>query len=100
MAIDQVVRDGPWPGSRTRLIDDTNLGESFFDVTDRATGRLLYSRGFGSIYGEWITTPEFHTANRTFQESLRFPWPKAAGPDHAETARRPERPAAVLVDGR
>jgi hypothetical protein len=77
LAIDQVVRDGPWPGSRTRLLDDTNLGESFFEVADRVTGRILYSRGFGSIYGEWITTAEFHTANRTFQESLRFPWPKA-----------------------
>src|SRR5438552_2501408 len=32
LAIDQVVRDGPWPGSRTRLLDDTNLGESFFEV--------------------------------------------------------------------
>ena len=77
LAIDQVVRDGPWPGSRTRLLDETNLGDSLFEVADRVTGRALYSRGFGSIYGEWITTAEFHTANRTFQESLRFPWPKA-----------------------
>src|SRR5437773_8088534 len=45
LAIDQVMREGPWPGSRTRLIDDTNLGESFFEVTDRASGRMLYSRG-------------------------------------------------------
>jgi len=78
LALDRVVRDGPWPGSRTRLVDDTNLGESFFEVNDRGTGRTLYSRGFGSIYGEWITTPEFRGANRTFHESLRFPWPKAA----------------------
>ena len=77
LALDQVVRDGPWPGSRTRLIDDTNLGGSFFEVNDRATGRTLYSRGIGSIYGEWITTAESRTANRTFQESLRFPWPRA-----------------------
>src|SRR5438552_8353877 len=61
LAIDQVVRDGPWPGSRTRLLDETNLGDSLFEVADRATGRALYSRGFGSIYGEWITTAEFHT---------------------------------------
>jgi len=51
LALDRVVRDGPWPGSRTRLVDDTNLGESFFEVNDRGTGRTLYSRGFGSIYG-------------------------------------------------
>jgi len=39
LALDRLVRDGPWPGSRTRLIDDTNLGESFFEVNDRGTGR-------------------------------------------------------------
>src|SRR5436305_1772974 len=50
LAMDQVVRDGLWPGSRTRLIDDTNLGDFLFEVTDRATGRVVYSRGFGSIY--------------------------------------------------
>ena len=27
VALDRVVSDGPWPGSRTRLIDDTNLGK-------------------------------------------------------------------------
>src|SRR6187402_2286459 len=47
LSIDRVVREGPWPGSRTRLIDDTNLGQSFFEVADRPTGRVLYSRGFG-----------------------------------------------------
>ena len=39
LTLDQVVRDGRWPGSRTRLLDDTNLGGSFFEVSDRATGQ-------------------------------------------------------------
>ena len=39
--------------------------------------RVLYSRGFASIYGEWETTPEFRTKRRTFHESVRFPWPGA-----------------------
>src|SRR4051812_12755264 len=58
---DQGGRDGPGPGSPPPLLDDTNLGESFFEVSDPADGGTLYSRGFGSIYGEWITTPEFQT---------------------------------------
>src|SRR5437763_1441881 len=48
LVLDDVVRDGAWPGSRAWLIDDTNLGESMAEVADRATGRLIYSRGFGS----------------------------------------------------
>ena len=53
--------EGAWPGSRTQLIDGTNLGKYRFEVIDRASNRVLYSRGFASIYGEWETTPEFRT---------------------------------------
>ncbi|MCM2315545.1 MAG: IgA Peptidase M64 [Thermoanaerobaculia bacterium] len=77
VAIDQVVNDGPWPGSRTRLVDTTNYGEFMFEVIDVASGKVVYSRGFSSIFGEWVTTPESKGEHRTFHESLRFPWPKA-----------------------
>ncbi|HWR36662.1 MAG TPA: IgA Peptidase M64 [Clostridia bacterium] len=72
-----VVEPLPWPGDLKRAIDETNLGKYFFEVKDKASGRLLYSRGFASIYGEWETTDEAKTANRTFNESLRFPMPEA-----------------------
>ncbi|HEY7501611.1 MAG TPA: IgA Peptidase M64 [Vicinamibacterales bacterium] len=75
VSLDRVVNDGPWPGSRTQLVDPTNLGKYLFEVHDSAGGQLLYSRGFASVYGEWETTPEVKTAHRTFHESLRFPWP-------------------------
>ena len=58
LGLDQVVSDGPWAGSRTRLIDDLNLGKYLFEVVDDETGRLIFSRGFASIYGEWETTAE------------------------------------------
>jgi hypothetical protein len=77
LTLDRVVAEGPWPGSRTRLADDTNLGDYFFEVVDAATTRVVYSRGFGSIYGEWITTPEVRSTNRSFHESVRFPRPSA-----------------------
>jgi hypothetical protein len=77
VALDRVVSDGPWPGSRTRLLDDLNLGKYRFEVIDRATNRTIYSRGFASVYGEWETTAEFRRVHRSFSESLRFPWPKA-----------------------
>jgi len=75
-SLDQVVSDGPWAGSRTQLVDDLNLGKYLFELIDRRTNRVLYSRGFASIYGEWETTPEANTLHRSFHESLRFPWPK------------------------
>ncbi len=74
-ATDQVVADGPWAGSKTQLIDKLERGLYFFEVLDRETNTLLYSRGFASIFGEWQTTPEADTVWGTFHESLRFPWP-------------------------
>ncbi len=67
-----------WPGNPARPLDDLNLGKYFFEVRDAATGRLLYSRGFASIYGEWETTDEAKKIDRTFEESLRFPAPEAS----------------------
>ncbi|HKR63949.1 MAG TPA: M64 family metallopeptidase [Thermoanaerobaculia bacterium] len=78
VALDRVVSDGPWPGSRTYLVDTSNLGKYYFEVIDRETNQVLYSRGFASVYGEWETTSEAKERPGTFQESLRFPWPKKA----------------------
>jgi hypothetical protein len=76
VALDRIVNDGAWPGNRTRLVDDTNLGVYLFEVIDRNTNQVIYSRGFASIFGEWQTTAEAKDSYGTFHESLRFPWPK------------------------
>ena len=74
-SVDRVVIEPlEWPGNPEKSIDSTNLGKYFFEVKD-AKGRVLYSRGFASIYGEWETTDEAQTMNRTFHESVRFPVP-------------------------
>ncbi len=75
-SVDRVVIEPlPWPGDLTKAIDDTNLGKYFFEVRDQKSKRVLFSRGFASIYGEWETTDEARTLTRTFSESLRFPAP-------------------------
>ena len=110
-SLDQVVSDGPWAGSRTRLLDDTNLGPYFFEVIDRRTNQAIYSRGFASLYGEWETTAEPKQGiHRSFHESLRFPWPKAPVQvvvkkrDQRERVRRgvvdDHRSGLALRDGR
>ncbi len=70
-----VVEPLTWPGNPRRAVDDSNLGKYLFEVRDAKSDRVLYSRGFASIYGEWETTDEAKTLRRTFQESLRFPAP-------------------------
>jgi len=78
-AVDKVVLEPlPWAGNPHRPIDDLNLGAFYFEVTDPTTKKILYSRGISSLFGEWVTTAEARTANRTFHESFRFPTPEAA----------------------
>jgi hypothetical protein len=72
-----VIEPLPWPGNPAKPIDDSNLGKYFFEVRDQKTDQVLYSRGFASIFGEWETTDEAKSMNRTFSESLRFPTPDA-----------------------
>jgi hypothetical protein len=79
IAHDAFRLEGDWPGSRTQLLDETNLGAYLFQVVDAGTGSLIYSRGFCSIYGEWETLEEAERGEwRAFHESQRFPEPKGA----------------------
>jgi hypothetical protein len=85
-SVDRVVLEPlEWPGDPAKGIDRTNLGKYLFEVRD-GDGRLLYSRGFASIYGEWETTAEARKMNRTFHESVRFP--------------APDRPVTVVIHKR
>jgi hypothetical protein len=74
-ALDGVVREGEWPGPMDRWVDDSNLGKYLFQVADPASNRVIYSRGYASIYGEWETTDEAKQQPRSFSESVRFPEP-------------------------
>jgi hypothetical protein len=68
--------EGEWPGSRTQLLDETNLGKFMVAIVDPSTQRTLYSRGFASIYGEWETTGEAKRQWKSIHESVRFPEPR------------------------
>ena len=73
-SVDRVVVEPlPWPGDPAKTVDTTKRGKYFFEVIDEATKKVVFSRGFASIYGEWETTAEAKAVNRTFSESLRFP---------------------------
>ncbi|TFW28209.1 IgA Peptidase M64 [Duganella callida] len=76
-AMDRVVIEPlPWPGNMSQTIDNTNRGNNLVEVTDPKTGKLLYSRGFSTVFAEWRSTEEATKANRGFQESVRFPKPE------------------------
>jgi hypothetical protein len=71
-SLDQVVIEPlPWTGNMAQPIDKTLRGKYLFEIV--TGGDIAWSRSFSSIYGEWETTAEAQTINRSFHESVRFP---------------------------
>ena len=87
-ALDGVVLEGAWPGPLDRWIDETNLGKYYFQVLDRATNRVIYSRGFASIYGEWETTDEAKQQRRAFSRKRALSRARRPGAGGDQEARR------------
>jgi IgA Peptidase M64/Peptidase M64 N-terminus len=86
-----VIEPLPWPGNPARPLDATNRGLNRFEVVDPKTSKVLYSRGYSTIFGEWRTTEEAQKQSRGFQESLRFPMP--AAPVRVRVLQRDDRNA-------
>src|SRR6186713_760882 len=74
---DAARRSGAYRRSRTRGVRDRPRRARAAAVAGEPGGRLLYSRGYSSILGEWATTEEARDTHRSFHESLRFPRPAA-----------------------
>lgn len=76
-AIDQLYEAGPWAGSQNNLITTLNLGEYQVRVFDEKSGKLIYARGYSSVFNEWQTTPDAKVNAHTIHETQQIPLPKA-----------------------
>ncbi len=76
--IDRVIQEGPWAGNPLRLVAPFELGHYLLRVSNAASGKLIYSKGFDSYFGEYKTTePGANGVKKTFAESLLIPFPKS-----------------------
>jgi hypothetical protein len=71
-----VIEPLPWPGNPAKSLDTVRRGHFMYQVEDPESGKILYSRGFSSIFQEWQYTGEAREINRSFHESVRFPKPE------------------------
>ncbi|MGB9600208.1 MAG: M64 family metallopeptidase, partial [Myxococcota bacterium] len=76
ISLDEIIEEGRWAGSKKNLIDYTNYGCEQLRVLNSKTQRMIYSRGFCTLFGEWQTTDEAKQIKRTFHNTVRFPFPK------------------------
>ncbi len=71
------LREEPfWGGPKKNLIDPFNFGNYKYEVYDKETGNLIFSRGYSTLFAEWLTTPEAKKISRAFSETVVFPYPK------------------------
>jgi hypothetical protein len=77
VTVDKIIEEPLWPETRTTLVDEFGYGRYVLKVIDIASNRLIYSRGFDSLFAEYKTTaPALEGIKRVFQRSVRFPYPK------------------------
>ena len=85
-SFDELIEEPYWGGSLTNLIDTFGYGNYFMKVYEASGRKLLYSRGYSTLFFEWQTTKEADTVTRSFSESVVFPYPKV--PVDVEISKR------------
>lgn len=77
ITIDRVYEQGIWAGSTQNLIDPLNYGRYNIKIYDSSSGKLIFSKGFDSYFGEYKTTGKaLEGIKRSYHESFLLPYPK------------------------
>jgi hypothetical protein len=74
--VDKYKQEPFWGGSKVNLIDSFQYGDFQVAIYDSISNILIYSRGYSSLYYEWLDTEEAKQLSRSFYESVVFPYPK------------------------
>ncbi len=75
-ALDRIYAEPRWGGNPDRLIDPLDYGTYKVELFDKKTGKLIYSRGLATLFGEYKTTREARSGVvKAFAESFLTPMP-------------------------
>jgi hypothetical protein len=75
-ALQQIREEPVWGGTVHNLIDKFNYGGYYVKVYDKASGNIIYSRGFNTLFEEWRATEQAKTETQSWTNSISFPYPK------------------------
>ena len=59
-----------WAGSKVNLVEPFSYGTFRFRITDEASGEVIFSRGFCTLFQEWQTTEGAKTTYQAFDQAL------------------------------
>jgi len=87
ITLHRVVEEPVWPENPGHQLSPFELGRYAVKVIEIASNRLLFNRGFDSMFGEYkTTTPAIEGVRRVFEKTVRIPAPR--------------RPVRVLIERR
>ncbi|MDR3260905.1 MAG: IgA Peptidase M64 [Tannerella sp.] len=74
-ALEQLREEPVWGGPVKNRIDPFEYGGYYVKVYNQ-TGRLIYSRGFNTLFEEWLTTGQATKESQSWTNSVSIPYPK------------------------
>lgn len=77
-SLDELIEEQFYGGSKKHLLDPFNYGKYKVEVSDSASGQLIFSKYFATLFSEWQTTEEAKHVTKSFSESVQIPFPKAS----------------------
>ena len=76
LKLDKMIDDGRWYGRTKNLINPYRLGAYLYELRDAVSGELLYSDMVSTFFNEWQNTNEAKGKKKSFNESIRIPYPQ------------------------
>ena len=99
-AIEQLRKEPVWSGPLNNLIDQFYYGGYYVNIYDKATNKLIYSRGFNTLFEEWRTTDQANTETQAWTNSVSVPYPCSLSQEsnrYGIDGTRPERHAVSYL---
>jgi hypothetical protein len=75
-ALSGVKKENYYSGPHSKLLEPFDYGDHKFVVRDAASGTLIFSKSYCTLFREWQTTTEAQGVKRAYPHVLRFPWPR------------------------
>ncbi|MCB9014879.1 MAG: peptidase M64 [Lentimicrobiaceae bacterium] len=75
-AIDELIEEPFWGGSKVNLVNAMDYGNYKVTVQDIESGTVIYKHNYSSLFSEWQTTGEAKETFRAYPENVVIPSPR------------------------
>ncbi len=75
VVLSEIKQEPYWGGNPQKTVPNYQFGDYGISVRD-LKGKLLFYKGFNSLFREWQTTSEAKKINRSFHHAMQVPYPK------------------------